>query len=86
MERNEEKIRKQKNSLNSGILIRLVLGLAAVVTMAHVFGWSFSALAGVYLGYKVLKLILQVLGLVISLLFKIVSIAVLIIIISLLIF
>ena len=52
--RNEEKIRKQKNSLlwNHHKIGLGLLGVAAIVVPIHAFGASFSAVAGVYLGYR----------------------------------
>jgi hypothetical protein len=86
---NSEKILKQKNSLSSGINISIGLVLAGLTVATGLicgFGGTFSTVAGVYLGYKFLRLILRVLSLVFSLLITLVSIAILILIISLLIF
>jgi hypothetical protein len=86
--RNEEKIRKQKNSLlwfHHKIWLGL-LGLTAVIVLVHAFGASFSAVVGVYLGYKVLRLVLRLFSLVVATVFTAVSIIILISIISLLIF
>jgi hypothetical protein len=82
--RNEEKIRKQKNSLlwlphKLGLGL---LGLTAVIVLIHAFGASFSTAVGMYLGYKVLRLF----SLVVASVFTVVSIIILIAIISLLIF
>ncbi|MDR3327496.1 MAG: hypothetical protein LBT04_05135, partial [Prevotellaceae bacterium] len=86
--RNEEKIRKQKNSLlwNHHKIGLGLLGLVAVVGLIHAFGVSFSAVIGMYLGYKVLRLVLRLFHLVLASVFTVVSIIILIIIISLLIF
>ncbi|KAA6313461.1 hypothetical protein EZS27_035768 [termite gut metagenome] len=86
--RNEEKIRKQKNFLlwNQHKIWLKLLGLGAVVGLIYAFGTSFSAVVGVYLGYKVLRLVLRLFSLVLSLVFTLVSIIILIAIISLLIF
>jgi hypothetical protein len=86
--RNEEKIRKQKNSLlwNHHKIWLGLLGLVAVILLIHAFGASFSAVVGVYLGYKVLRLVLRLFSLVMASVFTVVSIIILISIISLLIF
>jgi hypothetical protein len=84
-----EKIMKQKNSLRSGINIStgLVLaGLAVVLGLLYGFGGTFPAVAGIYPGYRLLRLILRVLGLLLSLFISVVSIVILTLIISLLIF
>jgi hypothetical protein len=78
-----EKILKQKNSLHSGINISIWLmlaGLAVVAGLIFGFGGTFSAVAGIWLGYKLLRLILQFLGLLVALLVTLVSAVVLIII------
>jgi uncharacterized membrane protein len=86
--RNEEKIKKQKNSLlwNHHKIWLGLLGLVAVIVLIHLFGASFSAVTGVYLGYRVLRLVLRLFSLVMAVIFTVVSIAILILIISLLIF
>jgi hypothetical protein len=86
--RNEEKIRKQKNSLlwNHHKIGLGLLGLVAVVGLIYAFGASFSAAVGVYLGYRVLRLVMRLFSLVIAAVFTVVSIIVLITVISLLIF
>ena len=71
--------------ININIWLRLV-GLAVVAGLIYGFGTTISTVVGIYLGYKLLRLILRVFGLIISLLFTIVSIMILIAIISLLIF
>ena len=86
---NNEKILKQKNSLRFGIHISfgfLLVGLAVVAGLIYGFGAALSTVIVIYLGYKILRLILRVLGLVLSLFFTVVSIVILIAIISLLIF
>jgi len=86
---NNEKILKQKNSLRSEIHISfgfLLVGLAVVAGLIYGFGAALSTVIVIYLGYKILRLILRVLGLVLSLFFTVVSIVILIAIISLLIF
>ena len=86
--RNEEKIRKQKNSLlwNHHKIWLGLLGLTAVIVLIHAFGASFSAVVGVYLGYKVLRLALRLFSLAMASVFTVISIIILISIISLLIF
>jgi hypothetical protein len=86
--RNEEKIRKQKNSLlwNHHEIWLGLLGLVAVVVLIHAFGASFSAAVGVYLGYRVLRLVVRLFSLVMASVFTVVSIIILITVISLLIF
>ena len=61
-------------------------GLAVVAGLIYICGATFSTIVGIYLVYKLLRLILRVFGLVLSLFFTLVSIVILIIIISLLIF
>ena len=63
---NNEKILKQKNSLRSGINIRFwlnMVGLALVAWLIWSCGATFSAVVGVYLGYKLLRLVLRIFGL-----------------------
>ncbi|MDR0604766.1 MAG: hypothetical protein LBG80_10730 [Bacteroidales bacterium] len=86
---NTEKIRKQFHSLGSGIIIKLggwLLGLIAVIVLIQAFGASISTAVGIWLGYKVLRLVMRLFGLLLSLVFTLVSIFILIGIISLLIF
>jgi hypothetical protein len=86
---NNEKILKQKNSLRSGIHIRFwgcLAGLAVVAGLIWACGATVSAVVGVYLGYKVLRLVLRLIGFVLSAVFTVISIIILITIISLLIF
>jgi hypothetical protein len=86
---NNEKILKQKNSLRSGIniSIRLILAvLAAVAGLMLGFGSVILAAVGIWLGYRVLRLVFRLAGLLLRLVFVLVSIVVLSIIISLLIF
>jgi hypothetical protein len=71
-----EKIMKQKNSLSSGIIISFGSVLAVVGVVAGLifgFGGTFSTVAEIYLGYKLLKLILRVMGLFVALLLTLVS-------------
>ncbi|MDR0873140.1 MAG: hypothetical protein LBN27_06680 [Prevotellaceae bacterium] len=86
---NEIKILKQLNSLQTGYRIKvwfLLVVLAVVAGLIWACGVTFSAVVGIWLGYKLLRLVLRVLGLVISLFVSLVSIIILIAIISLLIF
>jgi hypothetical protein len=86
--RNEEKIRKQKNSLlwNHHKIGLGLLGLVAVVWLIHLFGASFSAAVGVYLGYRALRLVIRLFSLVMAAVFTVVSIIILITVVSLLTF
>jgi hypothetical protein len=61
-------------------------GLAAFAGLLFACNTTFSTVVGMYLGYKLLRLILRVFGLLFSLFFTVVSIVILIAIISLLIF
>jgi hypothetical protein len=58
----------------------------AVIGLIHAFGASFSAAVGVYLGYRVLRLVIRLFSLVMAAVFTLVSIIAMILIISLLIF
>jgi hypothetical protein len=82
--RNIEKIRKQ-HSLGSELIIKMGL-LAAIIGLLCASGASFYVVAGIYLGYKVLRLVLRLFWLVLALVFTVVSIGILITIILLLIF
>jgi hypothetical protein len=84
-----EKILKQKNSLRSGINIKFwfrLAGLAGVAGLVWACGATFGTVAGIYLGYKLLRLVLRLIGLVFRVVFTVISIIILIAIISLLIF
>jgi hypothetical protein len=86
---NTVKIKKQFHSFGSGIIIKFgcwLLGLIAVIVLIHAFGASISTVAGIYLGYRVLKLAMRLFGLVLSIVFTMVYIFILIAIISLLLF
>lgn len=86
MRNNEKNIETKLSPLGININSWLKLaGLAAVVGLICAFGATFSTVIGIYLGYKLLRLILRVFGLVVSLFFSLVSIVILIAIISLLI-
>ena len=72
-----------------GVNIRLwgcLAGFLAVAGLIWACGATIPTVAGIYLGYKLLKLILRILGLVVSILISVVSATILAIIISLLIF
>jgi len=71
--------------ININFWLRLA-GLAVVVGLIYACGASFKTAVGIYLGYKLLRLILRLLRLFFSLFFTLVSIVILIAIISLLIF
>ena len=86
---NNEKILKQKNSLRFGINIRfwlLLAGLAVVAGLVCACGATVPAVVGIYLGYRLLRLILRIFGLLVSLFISVVSAVILMAIISLLIF
>ena len=65
---------------------RILAGLTLIIGLLYAFGATFQTFIGIYLGYKVLRLILRVFGLFVSLFFSLVSIVILTVIISLLIF
>ena len=65
---------------------RGLAGLMLIIGLLYACGATFPIVIGIYLGYKVLRLILRVFGLILSLLISAVSIAVLTAILSLLIF
>lgn len=82
---NMEKIKKQ-SALSLGIIIRFGLGvgiLGAVIGVIYACGAPVASLVGIYLGYKLVKLLLRLVGLILSLAVTIISIIVLITIISL---
>lgn len=83
---NNKKILKQKSSLLSGILINFVgclAGLAVFAVLIYFFGASISTIIGVYLGYRILRLVMRLFGLLLSIIFTVVAILILIAIISL---
>jgi hypothetical protein len=87
MRNNEKNIKTKLPPLGINIKFGLrLVGLAVVAGLIYACGATLSTVAGMYLGYKLLRLILRVFGLVISLVFSLVSIVILITIISLLIF
>ena len=71
--------------ININNLLRLA-GLAVVVWLIYIFGATFSTIVGIYLGYKLLRLIFKMFRLLVSLFFSAVFAVILIAIISLLIF
>ena len=86
--RNNEKNIETKLPL-FGINIKFWLwlaGLAVVVWLIYVCGATVSTVVGIYLGYKLLRLILRIFGLIVSLFVSAVFAVILIVIISLLIF
>jgi hypothetical protein len=84
--RNVEKIKKQ-NSLPSGFINKLwgAVCIGAVIWFIYAFGGSFLTLAGLFIGYKLIRLVIRLTGLVLSLVFTLISILILIAILSLLI-
>ncbi|MDR0506867.1 MAG: hypothetical protein LBH32_08655 [Dysgonamonadaceae bacterium] len=86
--RNEEKIKKH-NSLSSKFYIKLglwIAGLAIIAGFVWACGATFWTIAGIYLGYILLRLVLRLIGLVLWLVFTVIAIIILTAIISLLIF
>jgi hypothetical protein len=84
-----EKIIETKKLSPLGINIKFwgwLAGLALVTGLVWACGTTFGRVAGIYLGYKLLKLILRLIGFVFSVVFTVISIIILTIIISLLIF
>ncbi len=78
-----------KKLLRLGINIRFwgwVAGLAVVIGLIYAFGASFSTVVGVYLGYRILRLVLRLFGQILSIVFTVVTIFILIAIISLITF
>jgi hypothetical protein len=87
MRNNEKNIETKLPPLGINIKFWLRLaGLTGLAGLLYACGATFTTVVGIYLGYKLLRLIFRVFGLIISLVFSIVSIVVLIAIISLLIF
>ena len=69
-----------------GINIRLgfwLAGLATIVALIFHFGATISTAIGIYLGYRVLRLVMRLFGQVLSIIFTVVAIIILIAIISL---
>ena len=71
--------------INIKFLVRLIC-LTGLFGLLWTCGASFSVMLEVYLGYKVLRLVLRLFGLIAALIFTTASIIILIVIISLLIF
>jgi len=72
-----------------GIIIKsgmLLLGFVVVLGLIRAFGASVSTVVAVYLGYKVLRLVMRLLGLVTVAIFTLFSIFILLLIITLLLF
>jgi len=88
MERNEEKIKNKKTSLlwNQHKIWGELLALGVIAWLIGACGASISTVVGIYLGYRVLRLVLKLIRQIFSVLFTVVSILIMIIIISLLIF
>jgi len=63
-----------------------VVVLAVIGIMIHLFGVSISTIIGIYLGYRIMRLVVRVIGLALSIIFTVVSILIMIAIISLIIF
>ncbi|MDR2495508.1 MAG: hypothetical protein LBD21_00040 [Tannerellaceae bacterium] len=85
---NTKKTRKQFHLLGSEFIIKLavyLLGSVAVVVLIRAFGASVSTAVGIYLGYRVLRLVMRLIGQILSIVFTVVSNVILIIIISLII-
>ena len=86
--KNTEKTEKQ-NSFGSKLIINRVwawmAGMAAVIVLLHAFGATFSTIVGIYLAYKILRLVMRLIGLVFAIVFTVVSIFILIVIIALII-
>ena len=81
-------IMKQFRSLRLGINISIVLvlvGLSAIIGLIIGAGSTFTTILAVYLGYRLLMLILRTIRLIFSLLFSVASIVILIVILSFLI-
>jgi len=86
MERNEEKIRKQKNSLlwNQHKIFWRLLSFGVIAGLFWACGASIWTIVAFFLGYKVLRLVMRLFGLLLSVLFTVISILILIALISLL--
>ena len=72
-----------------GINIKLVVclaGLAVVTGLIYAYGAAFTAVVAIYLGYKILRLVMRFFGLVLSCALTLITIFILIAIILLLIF
>ena len=80
---NETKLPQFGININSWLRLA---GLTAVAGLICAFGTTFSTIVGIYLGYKLLRLILRVFGSVVSLFFSLVSIVIMVLIILLLMF
>ena len=87
-ERNEEKITKQKNSRfwNQHRNFWKLFALVAFAGLFWACGATIWTAVGIYLGYRVLRLVLRLIRQIFSLLFTVISISIMLLIISLLIF
>jgi hypothetical protein len=84
----EEKNRKTKLPQFRFIIdfgVRLA-GLAGVAGLLYACGATISTILGVYLGYRILRLVIRLFGLLLSFVLTLISIFILILIITLLIF
>lgn len=78
-----------KKLLRLGIHIRFwgwLAGLAVVAGLIHAFGASISTVVGMYLGYRVIRLVMRLFGQVLSIVFTVVIILILLTAISLITF
>ena len=86
-------VHKEKNietklpqlGINIKIVIRLAV-LAGFIGLIWACGANIWTAVAIYLGYKVLRLVLRLFGLLLSILFTVISILILLLIISLIIF
>ena len=76
---------RSKNSITFGLVLVLVV-VAAAGGLIIGLGSTFTTLLAMYLGYKLLRLVLRVIRLIFSLIFSVVSIVIVILILSFLIF
>jgi hypothetical protein len=86
-------VHKEKNIETKLPRLRIIIklggclaGLAAVVGVLHAFYGSISTIVGVYLGYRILRLLMRLFGLLCATVFTLFSILILFLIISLIIF
>jgi len=88
MERKEEKITKQKNSLlgNPHKICFFLLGLGTVVRLLGAFGANTWTIVEIYLSYKVLTLVMRLFRLLSSVLFTVILILILLLCLSFLLF
>jgi hypothetical protein len=67
----------------SMVWVKRIAVVMVIIWLVHAFGVSVSAAVGVYLGYRVIRLVMRLFGQILSIVFTIISIAILIAIISL---